>query len=205
MTLLTVERLEARHGLLTAVRGVSFAVDKGETIALVGANGAGKTTLLRAIAGQHPLAGGRVVFNDADVTPRSAHARSRMGIALVPEGRRLFASLTVEENLLLARSAGRAGRWTLEAVMAAFDGPAIARAGTGVCYGYFERCEAAAAFMAGAVQRGWKTVLEFAPQDWRKTADLWPSPGGDLELMRKVKTLFDPESVLNRGRLFSRI
>jgi glycolate oxidase FAD binding subunit len=93
----------------------------------------------------------------------------------------------------------------LEAVMAAFDGPAIARAGTGVCYGYFERCEAAAAFMAGAVQRGWKTVLEFAPQDWRKTADLWPSPGGDLELMRKVKTLFDPESVLNRGRLFSRI
>lgn len=120
MTLLSVERLEARHGLLTAVRGVSFAVDKGETIALVGANGAGKTTLLRAIAGQHPLAGGRVVFNDVDVSPRSAHARARMGIALVPEGRRLFASLTVEENLTLARSAGRAGRWTLEAVMEAF-------------------------------------------------------------------------------------
>jgi branched-chain amino acid transport system ATP-binding protein len=120
MTLLSVERLEARHGLLTAVRGVSFAIDKGETIALVGANGAGKTTLLRAIAGQHPLAGGRVVFNDADVSPRSAHARARMGIALVPEGRRLFASLTVEENLALARSAGRAGPWTLEAVMEAF-------------------------------------------------------------------------------------
>ena len=120
MTLLSVERLEARHGLLTAVRGVSFAIDKGETVALVGANGAGKTTLLRAIAGQHPLASGRVVFKGADVTPRSAHARARMGIALVPEGRRLFASLTVEENLMLARSAGRAGRWTLEAVMEAF-------------------------------------------------------------------------------------
>jgi branched-chain amino acid transport system ATP-binding protein len=120
MTLLSVERLEARHGLLTAVRGVSFAIDKGETIALVGANGAGKTTLLRAIAGQHPLAGGRVVFNDADISPLSAHARARMGIALAPEGRRLFASLTVEENLMLARSAGRAGRWTLEAVMEAF-------------------------------------------------------------------------------------
>jgi len=120
MTLLSVERLEARHGLLTAVRGVSFAIDKGETIALVGANGAGKTTLLRAIAGQHPLAGGRVVFNGADVSPRSAHARARMGIALVPEGRRLFASLTVEENLTLAHSAGRSGRWTLEAVMEAF-------------------------------------------------------------------------------------
>ncbi len=76
MTLLSVERLEARHGLLQAVRGVSFAVDKGETVALVGANGAGKTTLLRAIAGAHPLAGGRVVFNGADVTPRSAHARA---------------------------------------------------------------------------------------------------------------------------------
>ena len=67
MTLLSVERLEARHGLLQAVRGVSFVVDKGETVALVGANGAGKTTLLRAIAGAHPLAGGRIVFNGADV------------------------------------------------------------------------------------------------------------------------------------------
>ena len=56
----------------------------------------------------------------ADISPRGAHARARMGIALVPEGRRLFASLTVEENLLLSRSAGRAGRWTLEAVMEAF-------------------------------------------------------------------------------------
>jgi len=120
MTLLTVERLEARYGLLAAVRGVSFAVDNGETIALVGANGAGKTTLLRAIAGQHPLAGGRVLFKGADVSSRSAHARARMGVALVPEGRRLFAGLTVEENLLLARSAGRAGPWTLEAVMEAF-------------------------------------------------------------------------------------
>ena len=87
MTLLTVERLEARHGLLTAVRGVSFAIDRGETVALVGANGAGKTTLLRAIAGQHPLAGGRVVFKGADVSPRSAHARARMGIAVLGSAR----------------------------------------------------------------------------------------------------------------------
>ena len=93
----------------------------------------------------------------------------------------------------------------LEAVMAAFDGPAIARAGTGVCYGYFERCEAAAAWITAAVQRGWKAFVEFAPQAWRETAVLWPAPGGDLELMRKVKKLFDPESVLNRGRMFSRI
>ena len=59
MTLLAVERLDARHGLLQAVRGVSFAIEKGETIALVGANGAGKTTLLRTIAGAHRLSGGR--------------------------------------------------------------------------------------------------------------------------------------------------
>jgi branched-chain amino acid transport system ATP-binding protein len=120
MSLLAIERLEARHGLLQAVRGVSFAVEKGETIALVGANGAGKTTLLRAIAGAHRLSGGRVLFKDADVSAFSAHARAAMGIALVPEGRRLFARMTVEENLLLARSAGREGLWTLEAVMNAF-------------------------------------------------------------------------------------
>jgi len=105
---------------LQAVRGVSFAIEKGETLALVGANGAGKTTLLRAIAGAHRISGGRILFKGEDVSARSSHARVAMGIALVPEGRRLFASLTVEENLLLARSAGRKGVWTLDAVMAAF-------------------------------------------------------------------------------------
>jgi branched-chain amino acid transport system ATP-binding protein len=120
MTLLSVERLDARHGLLQAVRGVSFAIEMGETIALVGANGAGKTTLLRTIAGAHRLSGGRIAFKGVDVGARSSHARSALGIALVPEGRRLFSRMTVEENLLLARSAGRAGPWTLDAVMTAF-------------------------------------------------------------------------------------
>ncbi len=121
MSLLTIDRVEARHGLLQAVRGVSFAIDKGETLALVGANGAGKTTLLRAIAGAaqaggraHPVQGRRHFFAPAH------DARARMGIALVPEGRRLFSGLTVEENLVLARSARRSGPWTLEAVMEAF-------------------------------------------------------------------------------------
>jgi branched-chain amino acid transport system ATP-binding protein len=120
MTLLSVERLEARHGLLQAVRGVSFAIEKGETIALVGANGAGKTTLLRTIAGAHKLSGGRIVFKGVDVSARGPHVRAAMGIALAPEGRRLFARMTVEENLLLARSARRKGPWTLETVMEAF-------------------------------------------------------------------------------------
>ncbi len=120
MTLLSVERLEARHGQLKAVRGVSLSIDKGETVALVGANGAGKTTLLRAIAGAHRIAAGAVAFKGEDISATSAHARAALGLALVPEGRRLFARLTVEENLLLARYAGRTGAWTLDAVMEAF-------------------------------------------------------------------------------------
>jgi branched-chain amino acid transport system ATP-binding protein len=120
MTLLVVERLEARHGLLQAVRGVSLSVDRGETIALVGANGAGKTTLLRSIAGAHRHSAGRILFKGDDIGASSAYARAAMGIALVPEGRRLFTRLTVEENLLLARSAGRKGPWNVAAVMAAF-------------------------------------------------------------------------------------
>jgi branched-chain amino acid transport system ATP-binding protein len=120
VTLLKVERLEARYGQLKAVRGVSLTIERGETVALVGANGAGKTTLLRAIAGAHKIAGGRIAFKGEDIGGRSAHARAALGLALVPEGRRLFARLTVEENLLLARSAGRTGAWTLDAVMEAF-------------------------------------------------------------------------------------
>jgi branched-chain amino acid transport system ATP-binding protein len=120
VTFLSIEGLEARHGQLKAVRGVNLTIEKSETVALVGANGAGKTTLLRAIAGAHRIAAGRIAFKGEDIDRRSAHARAALGIALVPEGRRLFARLTVEENLLLARSAGRSGVWTLDAVMEAF-------------------------------------------------------------------------------------
>jgi branched-chain amino acid transport system ATP-binding protein len=115
-----VQDLDARHGLLQAVRGVSLEVAAGETLALVGANGAGKTTLLRTIAGAHRPSGGRIVFDGEDVTRRSAHERVKRGIALVPEGRRLFPELTVEENLRIARAAGRSGRWTVDEVIETF-------------------------------------------------------------------------------------
>jgi branched-chain amino acid transport system ATP-binding protein len=117
--LLSVESIDARHGLLPAVRDVSLRVDAGETVALVGANGAGKTTLLRTIAGAHRPAAGRVVFDGQDLTGVPAHRRVRRGIALVPEGRRLFPGLTVEENLGVAAT-GREGPWSVETVLEAF-------------------------------------------------------------------------------------
>jgi branched-chain amino acid transport system ATP-binding protein len=120
MSLLTVESLDVRHGLLSAVRAVSFEVADGETLALVGANGAGKTTLLRALAGAHRPAGGRILFEGEDITALPAYVRVARGIALVPEGRRLFPSLTVEENLLVARASRRPGPWTVEKVLEAF-------------------------------------------------------------------------------------
>jgi branched-chain amino acid transport system ATP-binding protein len=120
VTLLAVESLVARHGLLQAVRGVTLTVEQGETLALVGANGAGKTTLLRAIAGAHRPAAGRVVYDGADVTSTPAHRRVALGIALVPEGRRVFGDMTVEENLLVAAGKARPGPWSVEAVLEAF-------------------------------------------------------------------------------------
>jgi branched-chain amino acid transport system ATP-binding protein len=120
MSALAVENLDVRHGLLHAVRGVSFAVESGETLALVGANGAGKTTLLRAIAGAHAPAGGRLLLDGVDITALPSHRRVALGIALVPEGRRLFPQMTVEENLLLGRTAGRVGEWSVERVLEMF-------------------------------------------------------------------------------------
>jgi len=89
------------------------------------------------------------------------------------------------------------------AVMESFPGPAIARAGSGVCYGYFAHADEAMNWQAKAPAP--PSVIEFAPAEWKRTAELWPRPGGDLEVMRRVKKLFDPGNVLNRGRLYGRI
>jgi branched-chain amino acid transport system ATP-binding protein len=120
MSLCAVENLEARHGLLVAVRGITLGVNEGETLALVGANGAGKTTLMRTIAGAHKPYSGTIIFDGRDVTALPAHKRVGLGIALVPEGRRLFTGMTVEENLRVAGAHGRKGNWNLESVLAAF-------------------------------------------------------------------------------------
>lgn len=120
MNQLETSDLEARHGLLKAVRGISLQVQEGERLALVGANGSGKTTLLRTIAGIHPAFAGKVLFDGQDVTSMPAHKRSAIGIALVPEGRRLFATMSVADNLRVAQAARRTGHWNFETVVDAF-------------------------------------------------------------------------------------
>ncbi|MGR4842465.1 ABC transporter ATP-binding protein [Rhizobium sp. LARHSG275] len=120
MSLLSIRDLDVRHGLLQAVRGVSFDLAKSEVLALVGANGAGKTTLLRSIAGAHLPSSGRVLLNDEDLAAVPSHKRIAKGIALVPEGRRLFSQMTVEENLLLGKTSGRKGEWNIDRILDAF-------------------------------------------------------------------------------------
>jgi branched-chain amino acid transport system ATP-binding protein len=119
MNLLDVENLVAGHGLLTAVRGVSFGVAEGSALAVVGANGAGKTTLFRAISGVHRAQSGRVLLAGRDVSALTAPKRVAAGIAMVPEGRRLFGDMTVRENLQVAGEHGRDGDWNLGRVLEA--------------------------------------------------------------------------------------
>jgi branched-chain amino acid transport system ATP-binding protein len=88
-----------RYGQVTAVKGISLTVGRGQLVALIGANGAGKTTTLRAISGLLPLAGGKIVFDGSDITRASARKILSLGIAHCPEGRHVFPHMTVEENL----------------------------------------------------------------------------------------------------------
>jgi branched-chain amino acid transport system ATP-binding protein len=106
---LAVEHLEVRHGAVTAVRGLSFDVDGGEIVGLIGPNGAGKSSTLHAIMGAVRPASGDVRVGGKSVVGRRPEDVARRGVALVPEGRRIFAELSVEENLRLGL-AGRRGR-----------------------------------------------------------------------------------------------
>ena len=118
--LLRIEALQAGYGLLKAVRSVSFDCNQGQVLALIGANGAGKTTLMRTIAGAHPASAGRIVFDGHDITALRAPRRVGLGIAMVPEGRRLFGGMSVEDNLRVAGMRARKGPWNLESVLEAF-------------------------------------------------------------------------------------
>jgi branched-chain amino acid transport system ATP-binding protein len=122
--LLEVRALSAFYGDFQALFGVSLAVGRGEVVAVIGANGAGKSTLLESIAGLMPGRRDAVLFDGAPIGDLPAQKVVARGIALVPEGRRLFPSLSVEENLLIGGQLRRPGPWTLERIFALF--PALA-------------------------------------------------------------------------------
>jgi branched-chain amino acid transport system ATP-binding protein len=119
--LLEVRGLSVHHGQLQALREVSLAVPAGATHAMIGANGAGKSTLLRTIAGLHHPSAGSILLDGEDISDVRPERRVSAGVALVPEGRRLFPSLTVEENLLVGTTSRRKGPWDLAAIYELFD------------------------------------------------------------------------------------
>jgi FAD/FMN-containing dehydrogenase len=90
-------------------------------------------------------------------------------------------------------------------VLDSTEAPVIARGGTGVAYAFFTHFQFAEAWVAEAVKRDWRPVIEFAPEGQKSKLELWPSPGGDLQLMKRVKQMFDPNQLLNRGRLYRHI
>src|ERR1700748_1135961 len=118
--LLEVRDLTVHHGQLRALDHVSLRVFPGEVYAIIGANGAGKSTLLRTIAGLHPPTGGAILYDGKDMTKIRPERRATGGIVMVPEGRRLFGSLTVEENLKVGATYARKGPWTIERVYEIF-------------------------------------------------------------------------------------
>ena len=101
MAFLKVEDLQVYYGAINAIKGISFEVEKGEVIALIGANGAGKTTILHTITGLVPAKTGTIQFCDKELTKTPAHKIVSMGMAHVPEGRRIFQNLTVFDNLMM--------------------------------------------------------------------------------------------------------
>ncbi|MHB1432228.1 MAG: ABC transporter ATP-binding protein [Streptosporangiaceae bacterium] len=117
---LQVRDLTVHHGQLRALNGVSLSLPAGGVHAMIGANGAGKSTLMRTIAGLHRPTAGSVLLDGADVSALRPEKRVAAGIALVPEARRLFASLSLEENLLVGQTSARPGPWTLDEVYALF-------------------------------------------------------------------------------------
>jgi branched-chain amino acid transport system ATP-binding protein len=116
VSLLAVRDLSAFYGAFQALFGVSLDVAEGELVAVIGANGAGKTTLLRTLAGAGPRSRGTVEFADRPVAGLPAEALVSQGLVLVPEGRKIFPSLSVEENLQVGAYRGRPGPWTLDRI-----------------------------------------------------------------------------------------
>src|SRR5512139_1801708 len=118
--LLTTENIDVYYGNLQALRGVSFSVDTGEIVSLIGANGAGKSTVLKTLAGVLSPRSGRIGFRDKQIAGLPQHRIVRMGVSLVPEGRGVFANMTVRENLEMGAYPRPAGREADEAMARVF-------------------------------------------------------------------------------------
>jgi branched-chain amino acid transport system ATP-binding protein len=120
MTLLQTQNLNAFYGDFQALFGIDLTIAPSEVIGLIGANGAGKTTLLRAITGLLKTPKSAILFNGAEIGGARSESLVKLGIAMVPEGRKLFPSLSVEENLHLGAATKRPGAWTLQKVFDLF-------------------------------------------------------------------------------------
>ena len=120
MSLLEVTGLDVHYGDFQAIYSLDLRLEEGETLAVIGANGAGKSTLMKTVAGLLRPSSGDIRFDGASIVSTPAFKRVPMGIALTPEGRRIFRSLTVEENLLVGAHTKRKGPWDLAAVYSAF-------------------------------------------------------------------------------------
>jgi branched-chain amino acid transport system ATP-binding protein len=148
--LLSIEGLATGYGDFQALFDLDLRVEAGQTVAVIGANGAGKTTLLRAIAGQVPVWAGSISFDGADLGSVPAHKRVLDGIAMVPEGRMLFGSLTVRENLEVGAYGRRPGDWTVARVLEVFPllEPLLGRAPSGLSGGERQAVAIGRALMA---------------------------------------------------------
>jgi branched-chain amino acid transport system ATP-binding protein len=118
--MLVTQGLAAFYGDFQALYGIDFEIAAGEMVAIIGANGAGKSTFLRALTGLNAVDAAQVRFDGAPIGGKPPYEIVKRGIAMVPEGRRLFPSLTVEENLLMGAQPRRAGYWTIERVFELF-------------------------------------------------------------------------------------
>ena len=124
--MLTVNDIHTYYGDSHVLQGVSLEVGQGEAVSLLGRNGVGKTTTIQSIIGFTPPQQGRIILRDTEITDLPAHRIARLGVGLVPQGRGIFPTLTVRENITLAARNARSGGWTLDRVQETFP-PLAAR------------------------------------------------------------------------------
>ena len=120
MSFLTVSEIDVFYDEFQALFGVSVSIEKGETVAIIGSNGAGKSTLMRTIAGSLIPTAGSIMYDGVSTAAKTAYEMNQLGVSLVPEGRKIFPSLSVEENLKIGAYSGRPGEWNLNKIYELF-------------------------------------------------------------------------------------